>query len=143
MAAPARPAPIGTRTDGDELDVVALRESSIISLARVGALDTRQVDAAFRLANLVRATDAEAGRHLGEYIDGGHADPLAERVTDAIRELRNVRQLLGRHGYRLVVSVCAEGQGLVDLYATRRQRDTAADILRVHLDELAELWKLG
>jgi len=40
------------------------------------------------------------------------------------------------------VSICAEGHAIGDLYSTRRQRDSASDILRVHLDELVALWRL-
>lgn len=125
--------------------VVPLRESSVLSLARTGSLSSRQVDAAFRVANLVRAAAADAGHRFAEYVDGGEAVPLAERATDAMRELRRVRQLLGKHGYVLVVSICADGRSLVDGemgYATRRQRDTAADVLRLHLSELADLWRI-
>jgi len=123
--------------------VVAFRESSVITLARVGALNDRQVESAFRLSNLVRKANAEAGHRFSEYVDGGELTPFAEIQTDAMRELRRIRQLLGRHGYALVVSVCAEGHALTDLYATRRQRDTASDLLRMHLDELAARWRLA
>lgn len=123
--------------------VIPLRESSVISMARVGALDGLQVESAFRLANLVRAANAEAGRQFHEFVDGSRGEPLAEKATEAMKELRRVRTLLGRHGYALAVSVCAEGHALTDLYATRRQRDTAADLLRIQLDELARLWRLG
>lgn len=123
--------------------VVPLRDSSVISMAKVGALNSLQVEAAFRVANLVQQANTEAGRQFSEYVDGGARHPLAERAAEAMRELRRIRQLLGQHGYGLVVTVCAEGHGLVDLYATRRQRDTAADLLRLHLDELAALWRLA
>ena len=125
------------------VEIIALRESSVITLARVGALNDLQVAAAFRLARLVQTANAEAGSRFRQYVDGGERTPLAERATEAMRELRNARQLLGRHGYSLAVSICAEGHALADLYPTRRQRDTASDVLRVHLDELVAMWRLA
>lgn len=142
-----RPAEVETRSGGAAAgrssEIIPLRESSIVSLARVGAINSLQVAAAFRLSNLVRTASAESGSRLREYVDGGERTPFAERATGATAELRQARLLLGRRGFALAVSICVEGRALTDLYATRRQRDTASDMLRAQLDELVELWRLN
>lgn len=134
-------APAVTRPNG--VEVVSLRESAVVAMARIGALDALQVEAAFRFRNLVQSTHNEQGRAYREFIDGGEYSPSTERVTDAMKQLRRCRQLLGRHGFNLVSTVCYEGFNLTDLYPGRRQRDTAADVLRVHLTELAEMFRLS
>lgn len=125
------------------VEVISLRESAVVAMARIGALDALQVEAAFRFRNLVQATHNEQGRAYHEFIDGGEHVAPSERVTDAMKQLRRCRQLLGRHGFNLISSVCYEGFNLTDMYPGRRQRDTAADVLRVHLSELAEMFRLS
>ena len=65
---------------------------------------------------------------------------LSSRQADAANELSRARLLLGERAYALVVRVCAEGYGLRELAATRRERDTLADVLRLSLSDLASRW---
>lgn len=139
--APERSDAPGGAVAGRRNEIIAFRESSVITLARVGGLDSLQVAAAFRLARLVQQANAEAGARFREYVDGGERTPLAERATEAMRELRKARQMLGKRGFDLALQVCVEGRSLMEL-DTRRKRDTSADNLRDHLDDLAELWNL-
>lgn len=117
--------------------VVSLRESSIITLASHGLLDADQVAAAmrFRAAWEAYANLHRSGRSL-ERVDGGRrvAEP---RGNEASRMLKRYRALLGAHGFDLLIRVCGEGHHIRDLYQTRRERDTATDILRIHLSALA------
>jgi len=122
--------------------VLALREWSVVVLARNGALNARQVEAAFRFANTFRTANTEAGRAFREYVDGGDKIPLAEKQTDALIDLRRCRALLGRSGYELMSQIAGLGHAIGDRHTTRRARDTAADRLRIHLDELADLWNI-
>ena len=124
--------------------VVSLRESSIISLAAHGVLDADQVASAWRfrraweLVQAMRVTSAG----FSEWIDAGcRPTAYAERQLMAATELRLCRRLLGTHGYALVSRVCGDGFHIRDLYRSRRERDTATDMLRVHLNELSALWR--
>jgi len=123
--------------------VLALREWSVVVLARNGALDARQVEAAFRFANTFRTANTDAGRQFREYVDGGDYVPLAEKQTDALGDLRKCRALLGKSGYELMCEIVGLGRAIGDRHTTRRQRDTCADRLRLHLDELASLWNIN
>lgn len=123
-------------------DVLALREWSVVVLARNGALDSRQVEAAFRFANTFRTANTDAGRQFRDYVDGGDFIPLAEKHTDALGDLRKCRALLGKSGYELMCEIVGLGHAIGDRHTTRRQRDTCADRLRLHLDELASLWNI-
>lgn len=105
-------------------------------------MDARLVETAFRFTNTFRQAGEDAQRGFQEYVDGRTSTPRAERQADAIRELRRCRQLLGKHGYRLLATIAGEGYALGDLYQTRRQRDTAADLVRLHLNELADMWNI-
>ena len=123
-------------------EVVALRQSSVISLAAHGMLNADQVSAAFVLRNLWEAHEALRRRESPlERIDDRRRAPDVEKLCEARRELRRARALLGRHGYDLVVKVCAEGWHVRDFLRSRRARDTATDMLRVHLTALAEMWQ--
>lgn len=121
--------------------VVSLRESSIVTLARNGVLNADQVDAAwhFRKAweDLSRLRQPSL---LFEKIDGcGFPQELArgEREEESRRLLTRCRILLGQHGFDLVTKICGEGYHIRDLYHSRRERDTATDLLRIHLTGLA------
>jgi hypothetical protein len=119
--------------------VVSLRESSIITLASHGLLDADQVAAAmrFRAAWESYANLHRSGRML-ERIDGGR-QITEPRGNEASRTLKRYRALLGAHGFDLLIRVCGEGHHIRDLYQTRRERDTATDVLRIHLSALAAL----
>ncbi len=45
--------------------------------------------------------------------------------------------------YGLISAVCGEGFALTEIFAGKRERLTAADCLRMSLDDLAELWRLA
>lgn len=124
--------------------VVNLRESSVVTLAASGVLSADQVAAAFRfrnewetLASLRRPTA------LFERVDS-KGDGLArtERHNSAHQQLKRARLLLGEHGFMLLTKICGEGYHVRDLYAARRDRDTATDILRIHLSALAAMWRV-
>lgn len=124
-------------------EVVAIRESSIVTLAAHGVLDAAQVSAAMRFreqwdryANLHRS-----GR-LVERVDNTRRAPPTGR-EDAARELKRIRQLVGQHAFELLIRVCGEGHHIRDLYQGRRDRDTATDILRINLSLLARAHDLG
>jgi len=124
--------------------VVSLRESSIVSLATHGVLDADQVAAAWRFRRAWEAVRSMRMSSAGfdEWVDAGcRPSAFAERQMMAATELRVCRRLLGAHGYELVCRVCGEGFHIRDIYATRRERDTAVDLLRIHLNELARLWR--
>jgi hypothetical protein len=54
------------------------------------------------------------------------------------------RALLGTRMYGLVSAVCGEGYALHEVVGDgKRERLTAADMLRMGLDDLAELWRLA
>lgn len=123
--------------------VVSLRESSVISLARNGMLDTDQVAAAWRFRRAWETVKAMPPGSAGfdEFVGGGYqATTYAEKQMAAAAELRTCRSLLGAYGYDLVSRVCGEGFHIRDLYQARRARDSAIDLLKVHLTELARLW---
>ena len=124
---------------------VNIRESAIATLAAKGVLNAAQVAAADRFRQLcermgsgVRTVD-----YAREPVDGGRsADPVSATQLAAGKELKRCRDLLGAHGYGLVRQIAGERRSLHEFCATRRERETAADMLRIHLDALAELWRL-
>jgi hypothetical protein len=123
--------------------VVNLREWSVATLAAHGVLDADQVAAAFRFRNAWETVQEarQASFGFSEWIDAGCRPPgLSERRLAAAGLLRQCRRLLGAHGYHLVSRICGEGFHVRDLYPTRRQRDMAVDLLKIHLSELAALW---
>jgi hypothetical protein len=124
--------------------VVSLRESSIITMAQHAVLTADQVAAAWRFRKAFETVNAMKGSVIDpdslirstRKIDG-----LPERRLSAAFDLRLARRLLGAHGYNLVRLVCGEGFHIRDIYKSRRERDTATDLLRIHLDALASIWR--
>lgn len=126
-------------------DVVGFRQSSVVTLAAHGVLDANQVAAAFRFRNLFEVVIEAKRQSIGfnEWQEPGPPPPdLAARRSDATKDLGRARALLGSHGYMLIGRVCGEGFHIADLYATRRERDTMVDMLRLHLTSLAKLWNV-
>lgn len=123
--------------------VTALRESSISTLAGQGVLSVDQLSAALRFRDLwqlyitqsspSRAFEAErvdyAYRHQGRGV--GH--------LDAKKELSRIRFQVGTHLFQLLKRTCGDGYHIRDLYRSRRERDSAVDLLRVALDEMAAM----
>lgn len=124
--------------------IVNLRESSVVTLAAYGTLDADQIAAAFRFRNEWEAlVNLRRPSALFERVDGmGSGLAGVERGNAAHQQLKRARVLLGEHGFALLTKVCGEGYHVRDLYQTRRERDTATDILRIHLDALATMWRL-
>jgi hypothetical protein len=123
--------------------VVNLRESSVVTLAALHILDADQVAAAFRFRHAWETVESARQASIGfeEWIDAGRLPAgIAERQLKAAGDLRQCRKLLGAHGYMLVGRVCGEGWHIRDLYPNRRARQTATDMLRIHLSSLAALW---
>jgi hypothetical protein len=123
--------------------VVQLREWSVASLAAHGALDAEHVTAAQRFCRSWEAVHGMRTSYpaLTERVDSGRrATSVAEASINAAQDLRHARILLGEHGYALVGKICGDGYHIRDLYRTRRERDTAADMLKVHLTALAKMW---
>ncbi|MER9567110.1 hypothetical protein [Mesorhizobium sp. M0571] len=126
---------------------VNVRESAITTLAARGALDAAQIKAAERFRAL---WEAMAGKALSSIdparvvVDGGKMpDGISQRQIAAGEELRKCRSLLGDRGYRLVALVCGQGMALHEITAGKRERLTAADMLRMCLDDLAGMWHLA
>lgn len=63
--------------------------------------------------------------------------------ASAVAELNRARELLGQHGFGLVVTVCGERKPLHEICRTRRERETTTDMLRIHLGTLAKFWRPG
>jgi hypothetical protein len=125
------------------MGVIRLREWSVTTLAAHGALDDEQVTAAQRFCKSWEAVHGmrAAATSFIERIDSGrHPAAFAERSLNAATDLRHAKILLGEHGYALVGKVCGDGYHIRDLYRTRRERDTASDMLKVHLTALARMW---
>jgi hypothetical protein len=124
------------------MGVIQLREWSVTTLAAHGALDDEQVTAAQRFCRSWEAVHGvRAANCFTERVDSGRpATSFAETSINAAADLRHARILLGEHGYALVGKVCGDGYHIRDLYRTRRERDTAADMLKVHLTALARMW---
>lgn len=133
---------------GASAEVVPLRESSVITLAAHGLLDADQVAAAFRFRNTWADWVGLRSRYgQFEKIDFGGDAYLSsalmkvEREDDARQELQRCRDLLGAHGFQMLIKICGEGYNIREMATTRRGRDTATDLLRLHLDSLAALWR--
>jgi hypothetical protein len=119
--------------------VVSLREWSVKTLA----LEPEQKAAAERFCRsweTVHRVRTNA-TSFGERVDNGkRQSPFSERSLTAAQDLRHCRILLGEHGYALVGKVCGDGYHIRDLYRTRRERDMANDLLKIHLTALAAMW---
>lgn len=127
--------------------IINVRESAISTLASRGVLDAAQVAAADRFRALFEAMGGKGASAIDygrEHVDGGKVrDPITERQANAGKELARCRALLGARLYGLVTAVCGEGFALTELLASKRERLTGADMLRMGLDDLAELWRLA
>lgn len=124
-------------------EVVAIRESSIVTLAAHGVLDAAQVSAAMRFRDhWERYASLHRSGQIIERVDHGRRPPGTGR-EDAARELKRIRQIVGQHAFELLIRVCGEGHHVRDLYQARRDRDTATDILRINLTLLARAHDLG
>lgn len=134
-------------TNPKHIDVVVnIRESAVAALAARGVLDAAQVAAAHHFR---RIWEAASGVSLPAqdpariYVDGGgRREPLNVRQANADAQLQQAKQVLGVTGFCLCVLLCGERRSLHEICRTRRERDTAADLLRIHLDTLAALWRL-
>lgn len=123
--------------------VVSLRENSIISLAAHGALDANQVAAAWYFRKAFETVRDIKGGSLEEMTRGTRRpNGIAEKKLAAAFDLKIAKRFLGAHGYSLVATVCGEGFHIRDIYKTRRERDTATDLLRIHLTGLADVWRI-
>lgn len=120
--------------------VVALRENSIITLAQHGALDAAQVAAAWRFRRAYELLRDVRASELDEIRGQRRPSGIAEKKIAAVNELKLAKRYLGAHGYSLLVTICGEGFHVRDVYRTRRERDTATDMLRIHLTGLASLY---
>jgi hypothetical protein len=126
------------------MGVIRLREWSVKTLEAHGALDAEHVTAAQRFCRSWEAVHGmrTAASCFTERIDSGRRPTsFAETSLAAATDLRHARILLGEHGYALVGKVCGDGYHIRDLYRTRRERDTAADMLKVYLTCLAQMWR--
>ena len=123
--------------------VVNLRESSVVTMAARGVLNASQVGAAFKFRNAWEVVEGAQRQSVGfaEWGDhSGGAPALSERYMTASDNLRQCRNVLGLHGFTLVTRVCGEGYSINDFCPSRRAKDTATDMLRVYLDQLARMW---
>lgn len=122
--------------------VTALRDSSISTLASHGQLTAQQLSAAWRFQALWRQYVSEASPHRAferERVDCAYRHGRGVGHLDARKELSRIRLLVGTHLFSLLKRVCGDGHHIRDLYRSRRERDGAADLLRVALDEMAAL----
>ncbi|MDW9618322.1 hypothetical protein GOB49_13605 [Sinorhizobium meliloti] len=128
--------------------VVNVRESAVTTLASRGVLDAAQVAAADRFRTLYEAIGGKGAGAIDygrEHVDGGKArEPITERQITAGKELARCRALLGMRIYGLVSAVAGQGYALHEVVGNdKRARLTAADMLRMGLDDLAAMWKLA
>ncbi|XEN30469.1 hypothetical protein M728_001066 [Ensifer sp. WSM1721] len=117
-------------------------------MASRGVLDAAQVAAADRFRALFEAMGGKGAGAIDygrEHVDGGkRRDPITERQMNAGRELARCRDLLGARLYGLVSAVAGEGRSLYEVVGKgKRERLTAADMLRMGLDDLAGMWRLA
>jgi hypothetical protein len=127
--------------------VVNVRESAVTILAARGVLDPAQVAAADRFRGLFEAMGGKGAGAIDygrEHVDGGKVrEPITDRQVNAGKKLARCRALLGVRLYRLVSAVCGEGRSLHEVAGKdKRPRLMAADMLRMGLDDLAEMWNL-
>jgi hypothetical protein len=122
--------------------VVVLRESSITTLAALGLLDADQVAAAWRYKRAWESVQSTGIAAVGfsEWLDSGQRPEMSERRLRAASDMRHAADVLGIHGTWLVSRVCGYGYHIRDIYPSRRDRDTATDMLRTYLTVLAREW---
>lgn len=125
---------------------INLGESVIVMLQNRGKLEPWQSKAAERFRSLWEAlggAGAKAIDYTRTHVDGGGAGDITnQRQFNAGVELAECRELLGERLYSLVSRTCGEGWSFAQLAATRRERETMADMLRMALDDLAGKWHL-
>ncbi|WP_353682806.1 hypothetical protein [Mesorhizobium sp.] len=113
---------------------INVRESAITMLASRGALAAAQIKAAERFRALREAMGGKGASLIDPgrlVVDGGKMpDGMSQRQINAGQELRKCRALLGVRGYQLVALVCGQGMALHEIAAGKRERLTAADMLR-------------
>jgi hypothetical protein len=125
-------------------EVLALRQSSVATLAAHGAIDASQVAAAFRFRNAFEIVVEAKRESIGfaEWQSPGPPPPeIAEARAGAAQDLKHARHLLGAHGYALIGRVVGEGYHLADLFSLRRERDAMTWMLKIHLTSLARFWR--
>ncbi|GLS35373.1 hypothetical protein GCM10010869_09610 [Mesorhizobium tianshanense] len=126
---------------------VNVRESAVVMLASRGTLDAAQIKAAERFRALWEVLDGKGASGIDPariVVDGGKMpDGISQRQINAGQELRKCRALLGLRGYQLVALVCGQGHALHEIAASKRERLTAADMLRWCLDDLAAAWGMA
>ncbi|MQV11224.1 DUF6456 domain-containing protein [Sinorhizobium meliloti] len=128
--------------------VVNVRESAVTTMASRGVLDAAQVAAADRFRGLFEAMGGKGAGAIDysrEHVDGGKSrEPITEGQMNAGQELARCRDLLGARLYGLVCAVAGEGRALHEVVGKgKRERLTAADMLRMGLDDLATMWRLA
>lgn len=129
----------------ETIDVaINVRESAVETLYARGALSAPQKAAADRFR---QHWETYASENVGaidysrDHVDGGTAiEPVSQRRIDARQELKRCRIELGARSYELLSRVCGQGKALTELFASKRQRLTAADMLRDGLTDLAVMW---
>lgn len=123
---------------------VNIKESAVATMFARGHLEPHQVLAADKFRYLWEAlggSGAGAFDYSREPVDGGGSrDSISERQMDAGKQLAKARSLLGFRGYTLVSRICGEGYSLGEIGISNREKTTAADNLRTHLDDLAIDW---
>jgi len=118
--------------------VVAIRESSIATLAAHGLLDAEQVSAALHFRDLwERYISLSRPTMAFERIDRSHTPDGQSAKADAKKALAHIRQTTGVYGFQLLAKVCGDGYHIRDLYSGRRDRDTHTDLLRILLTQIA------
>lgn len=126
-----------------DTELVSLREDSITVLARIGAIDSTQIEAAYRFRNALE-TVIEAKRESIGFREwqspGSRPTDILEKRATARKDLQQARNLLGAYLYALVGRVAGEGYAIRDLFHTRRERDSHHDMLKIGLQQLGALW---
>lgn len=129
-----------------------IRESTISVLAArkdkrgKPLIEAQQVMAADRFRAYWEATGgvgAKAIDYTREHVDGGRiADPIEAGRMRAAKHLIQARAEIGSRAFDLLVAVCGQGLGMLDLFESKRDRLTATDNLRHALDDLSRIWGL-
>ena len=118
--------------------VVAIRDSSIATLAAHGLLDADQVSAALHFRDLwERYISLSRPAIAFERIDRSLSPDVQSAKADAKKSLARVRSITGVYGFQLLSKVCGDGFHIRDLYQSRRERDMHTDLLRILLSQVA------